>query len=186
MLTHTSDQQANHHSPLLVLTDPFEGHREAVCTDLICAPEPDAALVLAHSRRPRVIADTLVSVDDLTVLSLGKGHSQSPSVPDSVSVTQCPAENLTRAGIVISDAIERQDGSMSVCLGSVTSLLQYVEADTACQFLATALETLEGTDGVVHAHLDPAAVGPETVDSVSSRFDAVIERESNGWAVDTA
>lgn len=186
MLTHTSDQQATQHSPLLVLTGPLEAHREAVCTDLICAAEPDAALVFSHCRSPRVISDTLVSLDELTVLSLGNGHPESPSVPAHASVAQCPADNLTQAGVAVNEAIDRHDGSMSVCLGSVTAMLQYVDGDTACQFLAAALTQLESVDGVVHAHMDPAAVCPETAASVESRFEAVLERETNGWAIETA
>lgn len=187
MLTHSLERRASGHSPVLVLADPLDTERHDACRGLLATGPEMQALVFAYSRRPQFVADQLGDVEAATVLSLGEADSPATAAAhEAVTVESLPAANLTRVGVAVADALDRHDAnSLSVCLGSVTTLLQYVDVETAFKFLHVTLGRLDGVAGTVHGHLDPAAVDEETVATMRSLFESVLVREGDGWAVES-
>lgn len=186
MLTHTLAQRTAGRSPLLVLADPLDHHRRAACSDLLSVDQPRSVLVFAYHRRPREIVERLDDPRGATVIDLGE-DSDAPAGTEfgpEVTVDRCGAADLTGVGVAVTDAIDRHaEGRLHVCLGSVTTLLQYVDLETAFKFLHVTLSRLDSADAVVHGHLDPDAVEEETVATLSSLFDSVLERADGDWAV---
>jgi hypothetical protein len=54
-------------------------------------------------------------------------------------------------------------------------MLQYVELETAYEFLHAITGQLYAADARAHFHVDPSAHDSQTVDSITSLFDAVVE-----------
>jgi hypothetical protein len=54
-------------------------------------------------------------------------------------------------------------------------MLQYVEVETAYEFLHAITGQLYAADARAHFHIDPTAHDRMTVDSIASLFDAVVE-----------
>ena len=191
MLTHTLDQRTAGHSPLLVLSDPLQSHRQSACSDLLDTDQGGSVLVFAYNRRPRVVVDSVTEhgdPDTLTILSLAERDAERPDgdgFGPNVTVDRRSASNLTGIGVDVSRALKAHDDEteLSVCLGSLTTLLQYVDTQVAFKFLHVTLGRLDAADGTVHAHLDPDAVDEETVATLATQFDSVLERSGGGWTV---
>jgi hypothetical protein len=189
MLTHTLDQRTAGRSPLLVLADPLDHRRRTACSDLLSVDQPRSALVFAYHRRPREVVDGLDDPRGATIIDLGEDSDADGGAGfgPEVTVERCGAADLTGVGVAVTRAIERHtEGRLHVCLGSLTTLLQYVDRETAFKFLHVTLSRLDSADAVAHGHLDPVAVDAETVATLSSLFDSVLERDDDGWAVQSA
>lgn len=197
MLAQRLGRRVAGHSPLLVFTDPLDGDREVACRTLLGGGTTDTApsmLVFAYNRRPRVVAEhvrehTGERPESLTILNLGEGddrRSPATTLGSNVTVEREAAANLTGIGIHVADAIDRAgDQPLQVCLGSLTTLLQYVDPETAFKFLHVTCSRLESAGGHVHAHLDPEAVDEEAVATLEPLFDAVLQREGETWTVES-
>lgn len=92
--------------------------------------------------------------------------------------------NLTDVGVRITDALDQietdrssstADHGVVCCLGSLTTLLQYVDDRRAYRFINAVTSRVATHGGVVHAHLHPALHDQQTVDTMASLFDAVAE-----------
>ena len=171
---------------VLVLASPTDPDSVEVCMDLLAGEEPGERNVLnvLFTRRPdRRVTNWHRHVGDLPgtfeVLS-----SQSPSsLPDSVDVESVDRPgDLTGIGVSITDRIadweDRRSGSL--CLHSATAQLQYASTEQVYQFLYTLCGYLadEGVDG--HVHLNPNAHDEQTVDTLKTLFDAVVEVAEDG------
>lgn len=188
MLTHSLDQRTAGRSPLLVLADPLDHRRETACSDLLSVDQPRSVLVFAYHRRPREVVDDFDDPRGVTVIDLGEDtDAEAAEFGPAVTVERCGAADLTAVGVAVTRAIDRHtEGRLHVCLGSLTTLLQYVDRETAFKFLHVTLSRLDSADAVAHGHLDPVAVDEETVATLSSLFDAVLERDDDGWTVQSA
>jgi hypothetical protein len=67
-----------------------------------------------------------------------------------------------------------------VCFDSLTAMLQYVDVETAYEFLHAITGQLYAADARAHFHIDPTAHDRTTVDSIASLFDAVVEFGADG------
>mgnify|MGYP000591950780 CR=1 FL=1 len=103
------------------------------------------------------------TADDVTVKSV--------STPD----------DLTGLGITLSQALSTHEDAV-VCFDSLTVLLQYVDTETAYEFLNALTGHLYAADARAHFHLDPAAHDTQTVDALASLFDAIVEAEGEAWS----
>jgi hypothetical protein len=195
MLAQRLGRRVAGHSPLLVFTDPLDGDREVTCSTLLddgTTETTASLLVFAYNRRPRVVAEHVREhIDDpasLTILNLcdGDGRTTPPTnLGSNVVVEREAAANLTRIGIHVADAIDRAgERPLQVCLGSLTTLLQYVDPETAFTFLHVTCSRLDSAGGQIHAHLDPEAIDQEAVARLEPLFDAVLERRGGEWTVE--
>lgn len=196
MQTHTLGRHVSDRSPLLVYADPLDTHREVACSGLLhgAATDPQHLLVFAYHRRPRVVTERVRDHLDtdpasLTILDLGDGDRRPAAMTDlgtDVHVEREAATNLTRIGIAVTEAIERAEtGDLQVCLGSLTTLVQYVGVETAFKFLHVTRSRLEAAEGIVHAHLDPDAVEEETIATLAPLFEAVLQRRDGEWVFES-
>lgn len=108
---------------------------------------------------------------------------------DDVTVERVAAPgNLTRLGVAITERLEAladrgADGRLTVCFDSVSALLQYVDLETAFQFLHALRTQFEAADAVAHYHLDPEAHDDQAVATLGELFDVVLERDGEGRVV---
>lgn len=95
--------------------------------------------------------------------------------------------DLTGLGMRISDCLEAWAGDENrtvVCVDSLTTVLQYVDAKRAFQFLHVLLARLESVGAAAHVHLDPRAHDDRTVATLSSLFDVVVRWEDGDCVVE--
>ena len=196
-----SDRLTGANSTLL-LTPSFGD--EADCVDLL---HPDAAeetnvLWVSYTKSPdqqlrrwrehtdeRPAEMGMVSVEDSTrsvaAEAGGNGGPSGPSLPE----TNAPVEtvnspnDLTGLGIRITEFLtdwEENGNRTVVCFDSLTALLQYVELETAYEFLHIITGRMAKTDAFAHFHMDPDAHDDQTVAIITSLMDAVVETDDGG------
>lgn len=89
--------------------------------------------------------------------------------------------NLTQLGVRITNVLsEWPDSQIIVCFQSVTTLLQYVDADQAFQFLHTLTQYVRNVDGIAHFHMDPDAHDDQVVSTLQPVFDTVVDHRDDG------
>ena len=185
---------------VLVLAPSFSEHEDDVCVDLLLPEEahqqnalwvsytksPDAQVRRFRSRStnpPRNVG--VISVDDAArsaVASAGTGGA------NSFAETVTSPNDLTGLGIRITEYLRRWGDSGArtvVCFDSLTALLQYVELETAYEFLHVLTGRFAAVDAFAHFHMDPTAHDEQTVQTVLSLFDAVVELDEDGTTVRT-
>ena len=130
----------------------------------------------------------MVSVEDSTrsvaAEAGGNGGPSGPSLPAAnapVETVNSP-NDLTGLGIRITEFLtdwEDNDNQTVVCFDSLTALLQYVELETAYEFLHIITGRIAKTDAFAHFHMDPDAHDDQTVEIVTSLMDGVVEVGEN-------
>jgi hypothetical protein len=124
----------------------------------------------------------MVSVEDSTrsVAADTGGDDGGPSLPGAnapIETVNSP-NDLTGLGIRITEFLsdwEDNDNRTVVCFDSLTALLQYVELDTAYEFLHIITGRMATADAFAHFHMDPDAHDGQTVEIVTSLMDAVVD-----------
>jgi hypothetical protein len=95
-------------------------------------------------------------------------------------------EDLTGLGIRIDDFLQQwsdNDYRTVVCFDSLTTLLQYVEQETAFRFMNVLTSKLYAADAFAHFHMNPGAHDDQVVAQMTSVVDAVVEPGDGGWVV---
>jgi hypothetical protein len=159
---------------------------ERECLDLLSAADDDSTVVwVSYNRPPSVCVEAYRDEYDTDAFGsvIVVGDMPATSTPDSVSVeTVSTPDDLTGLGITLSQTLSAHD-DVVLCFDSLTVLLQYVDHETAYEFLNAVTGHLYATDATAHFHLDPTAHDTQTTDALASLFDAVAEREDSGWSV---
>lgn len=168
--------------------DPGGSDSERVlCVTFTRSPEDHLAEWRRHlGRTPDRIA--FVSVD-ATARSreLSGGTTGGPQSDESgVTVDRIrSAENLTELGIRITNRLDAwsdaSDPRIVVCFDSVTALLQYVDLERAFRFLHVLTDRFADAGATSYYHMDPDAHDDETIDTLSTLFDAVCEYDDGEW-----
>jgi hypothetical protein len=108
--------------------------------------------------------------------------------PDSLETVSNPGD-LTGIGITVSEVLQQwsaSDEPIVSCFRSLTSLLQYADLQTAYKFLHVLTGRFETAGVRSHFHLDPGAHDDQTVNTLTSLFDAVVRVGDDGeWSVRT-
>ena len=176
--------------------------REAVgdaTAALVCTSKPDDSCVeplsaataetpvlwVTYTRSPDECLEHYRAVDggeSLSVITVGDVPAETSVDADDVTVTSVstPAD-LTGLGVTLSQALSTH-GDAVVCFDSLTVLLQYVDTETAYEFLNAVTGHLYAADARAHFHLDPNAHETQTVDALASLFDAIVERRDGDWS----
>jgi hypothetical protein len=169
---------ADARNTLLAVPSMAGGESEA-CTDLLVPPESSQASVLwvTFRRDPTACLDQWLDATgdpprEAAVIVVGEGAD---SAPDDVTVESIPNPNdLTGLGIQIGQLLSEWDGEVVVCFDSLTAMLQYVDAETAYEFLHAITGQFYAADARAHFHIDPSAHDERTVAAITSLFDAVV------------
>jgi hypothetical protein len=85
------------------------------------------------------------------------------------------ASDLTGLGIEIGQVITEGEAPVTVCFDSLTSMLQYVEFETAFEFLHTLTGRFYAADARAHYHVDPGAHDEKQLAGIESLFDASVD-----------
>lgn len=178
-------------STALLLTSPLSHDGEAVCFEhLVRNGEPPGhVLTLLFTGRPerrlekwdRHVGDR---PDAFTILA-----SQLPATePDGVEVEMVDRPgDLTDIGVAVTERVADwpPDEPTAFCLHSVTAQLQYADDDRVYRFLRTLLDHLAERDVTAHVHMNPAAHEDQTVATLETLFDAVVEVDDEGTSIRT-
>jgi len=126
---------------------------------------------------------------DIGIVTFSETRSRSGALPANVSsVTVNPAD-LTGVGITLSDYLSDWAGSDAgtiVCFESLTELLQYTKLKSLFRFLRVITRRIEHVGGFAHFHMDPSAHDQQTVATIRSPFDAIVDPDAaDGVAVST-
>lgn len=107
-------------------------------------------------------------------------------VPVTIETISDPSD-LTKLGITISNVVSALEGNtIKICFHSLTGLLQYTDLKRAFRFLNVLQGRIDSIAGTTQSHyqMNPEAHDNETVATIRSLFDAVIEVTEDGIEVD--
>jgi len=113
------------------------------------------------------------------------GGGNGGPAPDSVERVGTPSD-LTGISIRVSEVLSEwsdADATSVVCFDSVTALLQYVDVETAYEFLHVLTGRLYAFGAKGHFHLDPGAHPDMTVARIQTLFDAMVEADGGDLTV---
>ncbi|MEF8821905.1 MAG: hypothetical protein V5A52_06480 [Halovenus sp.] len=171
----------------VLLEEPPLGEGRDVCTSLLVGDvaEPTALFVSFT----RSASDCVAQLDDEAVENIGVitvGDSSS-SVDDDRVVTDTVStpSDLTGLGISIGKMLSRWDAPVFVCFESLTSMLQYVEIQTAYEFLHAITGQIHAAGARAHFHIDPSAHDSKDVAGIASLFDGKVTLDGDDREIKT-
>lgn len=162
----------------VLLETPSMGDDRQICTSLLAdgVAEP-SVLFVSYVRQADVCIDqwdqsgtTAADLGVITVGDAGSGTGREDVLTENVST----ASDLTGLGIGIGEFLSEWDDPIVVCFDSITSMLQYVEFQTAYEFLHAITGQIKAAGARAHFHIDPDAHDDQVVDGITSLFDASI------------
>lgn len=171
---------------VLVAAPGMGGGHEA-CSSLLRAGQSNGGVVfVTYTRTPAECIDQWASTgeeaDRIGIISVGdSGHSVTDT--DAELWTMSSPTDLTGIGIQLGEILSEWEGPVRICFDSVTSLLQYVEFETAYEFLHTVTGQTHAADGYAHFHVDPEAHDEQTLAALTSLMDARLTRQEDHWSV---
>lgn len=165
---------------VLLCAPSLSGDEQGACTDLLLAGDPTTTSVLwvTFRRDARACVDQWAAHTDdpprdAAVIAVGD-TGEAVDVEWATVETVSSASDLTGLGIEIGEFLSDWDGDLVVCFDSLTAMLQYVDLQTAYEFLHAVTGQLYAAGARAHFHIDPTAHDDQTVDSLASLFDAVV------------
>jgi len=167
---------------VLLLAPGFGDGDVAVCGGLLAEDEATNLLYVSWASDP---SDRLASArehgaDPATTAAIVIGDARStPEGFDAVETINAPTD-LTGVGIAVTELLSSVEGPSAVCFDSVTSLLQYVDVETAFEFLHVFAGRLYRHDAVGHLHMDPGAHDDQVVARVASLVDGRVRVGEDG------
>jgi hypothetical protein len=170
----------------ILLQAPSMGGDRTHCTSLLTEGfDPAGILFVTYTRDASACLDQVAGLADarLGVVTVGDGTATGPA--DAETRTVSSASDLTGLGIEIDDVLETWAPPVSVCFDSLTSMLQYVEFETAYEFLHATTGRFYAADARAHFHVDPAAHDPSAVAGITSLMDAAVTVEDGEATVRT-
>lgn len=184
---------------VLLLTTSMSADGDDACIDMLQREDPSQENMLwvsytkspdAQLRRWRSHANTqpanlgILSVEESTRSVSAAAAGNSDTLPGNGPVeTVSNPNDLTGLGINITEFLSRwedNDYRTTVCFDSLTAMLQYVELETAYEFLHIITGRFAAFDVHAHFHMDPDAHDDQTVESIVSLMDAVVELTEDG------
>lgn len=174
----------------LLCAPPMHQSVDDACTELLLPADGDrpSALWVSYTRVPTArIRSWLSAVEtpgNVGVVSVGERTLEDvrdiEGLEDSLLETVTTPGDLTGLGITLQNALEGWEGDVALCFDSLTSLLQYVDLETAYEFLHVLTGRLYAQDVVAHFHIDPEAHDDRTVAALTSLMDAVVSVDETG------
>lgn len=185
------DSLAPNVASVLLCAPSLAAGADDACTDLLGGAASPNVLWIACGSRPEQLIDRWRRTTDaepanaaVIVVSESGSAPASDDLPFAprVSAVSNPGD-LTGLGIEITEVLREwadEPGPTRVCFDSLTTLLQYVDLETAYEFLHVVAGRAYAVDARVHFHLDAAAHDDQTVASLATLFDAVAELDGDG------
>ncbi len=114
----------------------------------------------------------------LGIISLDESPSSATQRTDGVTAITANPADLTGIGMKLSDYLssqKRTDTETRLCFDSITGLLQYTNQKSLFRFLRVVTRRVEHVEGVGHFHMDPDAHDRQTISTIKSPFDAIVQ-----------
>jgi hypothetical protein len=173
---------------VLVLEPPFGGETRDACIDLLTDSKGDAAVLSvlyceSVAERMDLVERHSHEIDSAGIIRVGPSSSVAADCADHDAVrVVSDSADLTGLGIAITEWLNaRSDpGRATVCIDSVSTLLQYADHDRVLKFLHTIASRLRRTGVDLHCHLDPNAHDDQTVAQLRQLFDEQRRPDSPG------
>ena len=170
-------------APAVMLGTPSMGNGGDSCLDLLTRGDPASTCVLwvSFTRSPAACLDHWRSRHgtepaEFGVISVGDAPGRTGTAVDPATVeTVANASDLTGIGIAVNEFVADRDEPLTVCFDSLTTLLQYVDLETAYEFLHALTGQLYSVGARSHFHIDPDAHDEQTVHTLLSLFDAEVD-----------
>ena len=106
-----------------------------------------------------------------------RSTAATPADPSTSVRTLSDPTDLATLGRTIGERVDAADGDLTLCLHSLSDLLQYVEQEAALQFCHTLSARVTDAGATAHYHLDSTLVDEETVALFSTVTDRVLTSE---------
>jgi hypothetical protein len=165
----------------VLLKEPSIGGDRQICTALLTDTTAPSVLFVTYTRGPDDCVEQLEGVDAeirdvgvLTVGDVGTAADREDIVTENVS----SAGDLTGLGIEIGQFLSEWNPPVTVCFDSLTAMLQYVDFETAYEFLHTVTGQIHAADARAHFHIDPGAHDEQHVAAITALFDATVTADT--------
>lgn len=171
-------------SNVLMLSPSLRSETEDLHRDLFGHRTLDSenVLLLTFGRADHLVEELKTEYDgepnDIRVIQIDETLQGSTSYPDDVTVRTVSPTDLTGVGMAVSDVIKQwadDDAGTVVCFDSVTDFLQYADRSTMYRFLRVVTRRFDAVDGFAHFHMNPHAHDRQTIATLKSPFDAVVD-----------
>lgn len=176
----------------LFLSPVFHSQTDHVCRELLASgtDRPDGVILVATVTSVKRWLDRWNESTDwwpvaLGVISTGEFprsagvHETLIPAHTNVTVTSVSSPgDFTGLGIEITELLKAwyEEGfDVTLCLDSITVLLQYAETQQVYEFLYVLSRQMASVNVRAHYHMDPSAHDDETVYMIRSLFDSIIE-----------
>jgi len=168
---------------VLVLAPGFGDAGTAGCTGLIADSGAENLLYVSWSGDPSNRLEHVYEHADpagqARGVIIGDVRNQPSDAFDALETVNSPTD-LTGVGIAVTELLSGTNGSTAVCFDSVTALLQYVDLDTAFEFLHVFVGRLHRHGAIGHFHMDPGAHDDKLVAQVASLVDGRLTLDDDG------
>ncbi|WP_458207495.1 DUF7504 family protein [Haladaptatus sp. NG-SE-30] len=189
-------------SSVLVLASSRSAATDETCIELLtqAPPEQENVLWVTFTRSPDTCLQDWLShagerPANLRFVSVGETvRSMAATSPAQGTTTEAVIDavsnpgDLTGLGIKVSEALQQWYGNGNqtvVCFHSLTSLLQYSDVQTIYKFLHVLTGRFATARVTAHFHLDPGAHDAQTINTLKTLFDAVVELDGDERTIRT-
>lgn len=180
-------------SRVLLLASPTEIDQSGLCFDMLSTetPQQQHVLTIAYNRRPTAVVEHWREHNDdlpaeMAIICPESQATPDDTLPEGVHETHVAAGDLTGVSIAVSRYLDRWEDEgqpITACLDSLTALLQYTDTDRVFRFLHTITGRFMAVGANAHVHLDPGTQDDQTVATLTTLFDSVVERDGSEWTV---
>jgi hypothetical protein len=190
---------------ILLLSPSLHAATEEACLDLLALDDPREQNVLwvTYTRSPEACVQDwradceappagvqFVDVGETTrsasAAAASSGADADFGLGEEAVASLANPGDLTGLGIKLSEVLKEWSGAPErtvACFDSLTALLQYADLQTVYKFLHVLTGRFETADVTAHFHLDPDACDQQTVSTLTTLFDTVVELDDGEWAV---
>lgn len=172
---------------VLLLAPGFGDGADHACSELLGASDATDVLYVGYAGDPSTRLSHYEvhsgTSDVARAVFVGEGAADAADKFETAETVSTPTD-LTGIGIAVTELLADADGATTVCFDSVTSLLQYVDVDTAYEFLHVVLGRLYSHDAVGHVHMDPTAHEDDVVERMTSLVDGRLELDDDGTVLE--
>ncbi|TSD15299.1 hypothetical protein DP107_05475 [Haloglomus irregulare] len=163
---------------VLVRAPGLHGRREGLCPTLSLAGTPTSTVAVTYCGTAEEwltrMAGHRATLDAIRVVTVGAAVEGDDVSGPTVLRVETP-DDLTGVEIAVGEGLSAlPDGHATLCLDSLTALLQYADVEEAYRLLHPLVERLHADRVVGHFHVDPAAHEPETLATLAGVFDAEV------------
>jgi DNA-binding transcriptional ArsR family regulator len=158
---------------------------EANVAAITYTPPPETWISDWKAHKGRLPAE-LAFIHANTVETVDEGRAD--GVPPEISVARVDPNQPMDIIAPLSEQLtrwENNDNQTLVSIQTLTILLEYVDFDTAFRYLHILTHRVQAADAIGFYHMDPDIHDEETINTLKTLFDAVVEVSDDGerWSV---